>query len=71
VAVTIAAIAVTILSIKAINSLYDTHQVLDRASRSLDKLDRSTTDLDPAIRELRRAGLSLQQLRNQTAGSLP
>jgi hypothetical protein len=46
----------------------DGDRVVDDASRSVRRLDRSTADLGPAIRELRRAALALRQIDPSGAG---
>ena len=61
-AVTVAAVSVTILAWIAIATANDTQRVVDKADRvandasvSLRRLNRTTRDLDPAVRSLQRA----------------
>jgi hypothetical protein len=68
VAVTVAAVAVTVLSIRLMSTTGDVDRVVDDASRSVRRLDDSTADLGPAIRELRRAALALRQIDPSGAG---
>jgi len=51
-----------VLSIRLMSTTGDVDRVVDDASRSVRRLDRSTADLGPAIRELRRAAQSLRQI---------
>jgi hypothetical protein len=67
-AVTAAAVSVTILVWISIGTSNDLNRVVDKAnrvaddaSRSVDRLDRTTRELDPAIRSLRRAADALRQ----------
>jgi hypothetical protein len=60
-AVTAAAISITILAWIAIGTARDTNNVVDKAnrvaddaSRSVRRLDRTTRDLDPAVRSLQK-----------------
>jgi uncharacterized protein YoxC len=62
VAVTIAAAAVAVLAIRLMSTTSDVDRVVDDASRSVRRLDDSTADLRPAIRELRRAAQALQEI---------
>ena len=69
-AVTVAAVSVTILAWVAIGAASDTQHVVDKADRvaneasvSLGRLDRTTRDLDPAVRSLRRAADALSEAR--------
>ena len=69
-AVTVAAVSVTILAWIAIATAHDTQHVVDKADRvaneasvSLGRLDRTTRDLDPAVRSLRRAADALGEAR--------
>jgi hypothetical protein len=69
VAVTIAAVLVSVLSVRLLGTAGDVDRVVakadrvaDDAERSVNRLDRSTRDLDPAVRELRRAARALEQL---------
>jgi hypothetical protein len=69
-AVTVAAVSVTILAWIAIATAHDTQHVVDKADRvandaslSLRRLDRTTRDLDPAVRSLRRAADALSEAR--------
>jgi uncharacterized protein YoxC len=66
IAVTVAAVSVTILAWIAIGTMRDVNDVVDQASASVRRLDRSARDLDPAIRSLRRAANELRAL-NTTA----
>jgi uncharacterized protein YoxC len=59
-AVTVAAVSVTILAWIAIGTMRDVNDVVDQASTSVQRLDRSARDLDPAIRSLRRAANELR-----------
>ena len=72
-AVTVAAVSVTILAWIAIGTANDTQRVVDNADRatndavrSMRRLDRTTRDLDPAVRSLRRAADALS-----AAGTAP
>jgi hypothetical protein len=69
-AVTVAAISVSILAWVAIGAANDTQRVVDKADRvandasvSLRRLNRTTRDLDPAVRSLRRAADALSEAR--------
>jgi uncharacterized protein YoxC len=62
VAVTIAAAAAAVLAIRLMSTTSEVDRVVDDASRSVRRLDDATADLRPAIRELRRAAQSLQQI---------
>ena len=69
-AVTVAAVSVTILAWVAIGAANDTQHVVDKADRvandasvSLRRLNRTTRDLDPAVRSLRRAADALTEAR--------
>jgi uncharacterized protein YoxC len=70
VAVTVAAVSVSILAWVAIGAARDTQHVADKANRLADdaavsvrRLDRTTRDLDPAVRSLRRAADALSAAR--------
>jgi hypothetical protein len=63
VAVTVAAISISILAWIAIGTARDVDRVVDDASRSVRRLDRTTRDLDPAVRSLRRAADALREVR--------
>jgi hypothetical protein len=72
-AVTAAAISITILAWIAIGTARDTNNVVDKAnrvaddaSRSVRRLDRTTRDLDPAVRSLQKAADALRQVRTTT-----
>jgi hypothetical protein len=67
-AVTVAAVSISILAWIAIGTANDTQRVVDKANRVADdaaasvrRLDRTTRDLDPAVRSLRRAADALRQ----------
>ena len=67
-AVTVAAVSVSILAWTAIGTSNDLNRVVDKAdivaedaSRSVRRLDRTNGDLDEAIRALRRAADSLRE----------
>jgi hypothetical protein len=69
-AVTFAAVSVTILAWIAIATAHDTQHVVDKANRVADdaalsvrRLDRTARDLDPAVRSLRRAADALAEAR--------
>jgi uncharacterized protein YoxC len=62
-AVTVAAISVSILAWIAIGTVHRADRVVDDASRSVRRLDRTTRDLDPAVRSLRRAADALREAR--------
>ena len=62
-AVTVAAISVSILAWIAIGTVHHADRVVDDASRSVRRLDRTTRDLDPAVRSLRRAADALREAR--------
>lgn len=73
-AVFVAAVSVSILAWVAIATSRDVNHVVDKANRVADdasvsvrRLDRTTRDLDPAIRSLQRAADALRQ----TAGTAP
>jgi len=68
-AVTAAAVSVTILAWIAIGTSRDLNRVVDKAngvaddaSRSVRRLDRTTRDLDPAIRSLQEAADALRRV---------
>jgi hypothetical protein len=63
VAVTVAALSVSILAWVAIGTARDVNRVVADASRSVRRLDRTTRDLDPAVRSLRQAADALRQAR--------
>ena len=65
-AVTAAAISVTILAWIAIGTVHRADRVVDDGSRSVRRLDRTTRDLDPAVRSLRRAADALREARTTT-----
>jgi uncharacterized protein YoxC len=72
-AVTVAAVSVSILAWMAIATSRDLNRVVDKADRvasdasvSVHRLDRTTKDLDPAIRSLQRAADALRQTANST-----
>ena len=69
-AVTVAAVSISILAWIAIGTANDTQRVVDKANRVADdaaasvrRLDRTTRDLDPAVRSLRRAADALSEAR--------
>ena len=69
-AVTVAAESVSILAWVAIGAARDAQRVADKADRVADdaavsvrRLDRTTRDLDPAVRSLRRAADALSAAR--------
>ena len=69
-AVTVAAVSVSILAWVAIGAARDAQRVADKANRlsddaavSVRRLDRTTRDLDPAVRSLRRAADALSAAR--------
>jgi len=63
VAVTVAAISVSILAWIAIGTARRADRVVTDAQRSVRRLDRTTRDLDPAVRSLRRAADALNAAR--------
>ena len=70
VAVTVAAVSVSILSWIAIATASHTQRVVDKAdgvaddaALSIRRLDRTTRELDPAVRSLRRAADALSAAR--------
>jgi uncharacterized protein YoxC len=65
-AVTAAAVSVTILAWIAIGTVHRADRVVDDAQRSVRRLDRTTRDLDPAVRSLRRAADSLNEAARAT-----
>jgi uncharacterized protein YoxC len=69
-AVFVASVSVTILAWVAIATARHTQDVVDKANRVADdagvsvrRLDRTTRDLDPAVRSLRRAADALSEAR--------
>jgi hypothetical protein len=69
-AVTVAAVSITILAWIAIGTANDTQRVVDKANRVADdasvsvrRLDRTTRELDPAVRSLQRAADALNAAR--------
>jgi uncharacterized protein YoxC len=65
-AVTVAAISVSILAWIAIGTVHRADRVVDDAQRSVRRLDRTTRDLDPAVRSLRRAADALTEAARST-----
>jgi uncharacterized protein YoxC len=65
-AVTIAAVSVSILAWIAIGTVHRADRVVDDAQRSVRRLDRTTRDLDPAVRSLRRAADALNEAARST-----
>jgi uncharacterized protein YoxC len=65
-AVTVAAISVSILAWIAIGTVHRADRVVDDAQRSVRRLDRTTRDLDPAVRSLRRAADALNEAARAT-----
>jgi uncharacterized protein YoxC len=66
-AVTVAAISVSILAWIAIGTVHRADRVVDDAQRSVRRLDRTTRDLDPAVRSLRRAADALNEAARSTS----
>jgi hypothetical protein len=66
-AVTVAAISISILAWIAIGTAHRADRVVDDAQRSVRRLDRTTRDLDPAIRSLRRAADALNEAARATS----
>ena len=66
-AVTVAAISVSILARIAIGTVHRADRVVDDAQLSVRRLDRTTRDLDPAVRSLRRAADALNEAARATS----
>jgi uncharacterized protein YoxC len=66
-AVTVAAVSVSILAWIAIGTVHRANRVVDDAQLSVRRLDRTTRDLDPAVRSLRRAADSLNRAARATS----
>jgi uncharacterized protein YoxC len=68
ISVTVAALSVAVLAWIAIATARDTNHVVDKADRvandaslSIRRLNRTTRDLDPAVRSLQRAADAMRQ----------